>query len=73
VKKDNITDINAMVEWNKIDKEYRDKIIDNAFCSECFVTTIVDYSIEMDRHGILLKGKCKQCGRDVARLIENDV
>ena len=48
-------------------------IIDNVFCSKCGTTTIVNYSIYDDRFGILLKGKCKKCGKSVARLIEDEI
>jgi hypothetical protein len=36
------------------------------------VTTIVKYALYNDRFGILLKGKCKKCGKDVARLVEDE-
>lgn len=43
----------------------------HAFCSTCGTTTIVDYSMYDDKAGILLRGKCKKCNKDVARLIED--
>ena len=66
-----IDDINALRKWNKIDKEHQKLIIENVFCSNCKVTTIVNYSITSDKYGIILKGKCKKCGKDVARVIED--
>jgi len=34
--------------------------------------TIVDYHITEDKFGIVLEGKCKNCGHDVARLVKMD-
>ena len=67
-----ITDIKAANKWANIQPDIQQKIINNVFCSRCGVTTIVDYSITADKYGILLKGKCKTCGKDVARLIEDE-
>ena len=44
---------------------------DNVFCSNCYVTTIVDYTMSDEKHGIVIKGKCKKCGKAVARVVEN--
>ncbi len=66
-----VIDIKAAKKWKQVPKNLQQKIIENVFCGECFVTTIVDYSIHDDPHGVLLKGKCKKCGKDVARLVED--
>lgn len=71
-EENNITDIKALKKWSRIPKDYQQKLISNVFCSQCKVTTIVDYSITDDKYGVLLKGKCKTCGNSVARLIENE-
>lgn len=70
--KNNISDFEALKKWSSIPKEYQLRLINNVFCSKCGVTTIVDYSITSDKYGILLKGRCKICGKDVARLIEDE-
>lgn len=67
-----IIDIKAAQKWSKIPKKFQEKIIHNVFCSNCGATTIVDYTMENDRFGILLKGKCNTCGGNVARLVENE-
>lgn len=67
---DNLIDIAAVKKWNKILPDIQQLLINNVYCSKCGVTTIIDYSIHNDRFGILLKGKCKKCGKEVARLIE---
>ena len=70
--KNNITDLDALKQWSSIPEGYQQRLINNVFCNKCGVTTIVDYSITSDKYGVLLKGKCKICGKDVARLIENE-
>jgi len=66
-----VSDINAEKKWRKLPKELRQRLIQNVFCTKCFETTIVDYSVLDDEHGILLTGKCKTCGKDVARVVED--
>ena len=66
-----IIDLKAAKKWKQVPKDLRRKIINNVFCGECFVTTIVDYTLYDDPHGVLLEGKCKNCGKDVARLVED--
>ncbi|WP_156644149.1 hypothetical protein [Lentibacillus sp. JNUCC-1] len=66
-----VTDIKAAQKWREIPKHIQRQLLDNVFCSKCYVTTIVDYTMHDDFHGILLKGKCKKCGKDVARLVED--
>ncbi|WP_157404559.1 hypothetical protein [Shouchella shacheensis] len=61
-----VTDLNAARKWAKLPKETQQLLINNVFCSTCYVTTIVDYTLHDDTFGVLLKGKCKDCGNDVA-------
>lgn len=68
---DNVIDIIAAKKWGKIPSDRQQLLINNVFCSKCGVTTIIDYSMHNDRYGILLKGRCKKCGKKVARLIED--
>ena len=70
--KTNTTDFQALKKWSIIPEDFQQRLINNVLCGKCGVTTIVDYSITSDKYGILLKGKCKICGKDVARLIENE-
>ncbi|MCD7034269.1 hypothetical protein LRR81_08485 [Metabacillus sp. GX 13764] len=54
-----------------LSKEARRRIISNVRCGNCSdVTTIVHYIIEDGDHGIVIKGKCKNCGQDVARVVD---
>lgn len=67
-----IIDFDARKKWAKIPPHIQDLIIHNVFCAVCGETTIIDYSLHNDKFGVLLKGKCKKCGGDVARLVEDE-
>ena len=67
-----VIDFKAAQKWSKIPKRIQERLIDNVFCSACGVTTIVEYTLSNDKLGVLLKGKCKKCGKDVARLVEDE-
>ncbi len=67
-----VIDFKAAQKWNQIPKNVQELLINNVFCSNCGVTTLVDYSIHNDKYGVLLNGKCKKCGRDVTRLVEGE-
>lgn len=67
-----VIDFEAIQKWDKIPKNIQQLLLSNVFCSKCRVTTIIEYSMHNDKFGILLKGKCKKCGKAVARLIENE-
>jgi transcription elongation factor Elf1 len=66
-----VTDLSAAQKWAKLTKDNQQLLVRNVFCSVCGVTTIVKYTLHDNKYGILLKGKCKKCGRDVARLVED--
>lgn len=68
----NIIDFQAMKKWSSIPKNMQGMFLRNVFCSNCGVTTIVEYTIKNDKLGIILEGKCKKCGKPVARFIENE-
>lgn len=65
-------DFQAAQKWKKIPKHLQERIISNVFCSKCGETTVVDYSLHNDKMGVLISGKCKKCGKAVARLVENE-
>jgi len=67
-----ITDFKAAQKWSKFSRNMQELILNNVFCSTCGVTAIVEYSIHNDKFGILIKGKCKKCGKEVARLVEDE-
>lgn len=67
-----VTDFKAAQKWSKIPKDIQMRLLSNVFCVNCTETTIIDYDMYDNKHGILLKGKCKKCGKDVARLVEDN-
>jgi len=67
-----VTDIKAAKKWAKISPDIQQMLINNVFCSKCGVTTIVDYALHNDRFGVVLKGKCKKCGGNIARFVEDE-
>ena len=62
----------ALDKWNAIPNRVQKLLIDNVFCGSCGVTSIVDFDIKNDVLGIIIEGKCKKCGKKVARFIENE-
>lgn len=68
----NITDMKALKKWSKVPVDFQKMLIDNVYCSKCGVTTIVDFGIQYDRLGLVLKGSCKKCGAPVARFVEDN-
>lgn len=65
-------DIRALKKWKTIEKRHQALLLDNVFCGKCGVTTIVDYSFQDDQFGLIIKGKCKNCGSKIARYVEID-
>ncbi|MDA7026672.1 hypothetical protein PJ311_08635 [Bacillus sp. CLL-7-23] len=65
-----ITDMTGLKKWSSIPSKTQQVLLNNVFCSTCGVTTMVNYSVQNDRLGLALKGKC--CGGNVARFIENE-
>jgi len=73
ILKEELKDLNksALEKWNAIPENIKKMLINNVFCGACGVTTIIDFDIKNDELGIVLEGKCKKCGNEVARFIEN--
>jgi hypothetical protein len=74
ILKEELKDLNksALEKWNAIPENIKKMLINNVFCGACGVTTIIDFDIKNDELGIVLEGKCKKCGNEVARFIENE-
>ncbi len=61
----------AMRRWNKIPDNIKSRLLSNVYCSNCKdMVTIVNFKAEIMDNDLLLKGKCKTCNHNVARLIE---
>ncbi len=59
--------------WLSIPEQTRKMLIGNVFCGECRgAVTIKDFIITSNPMGVLLKGKCANCGQPVARVVEID-
>jgi len=67
-----VIDFKATQKWSKIPSNIQLLLINNVFCPKCGLTTIVEYTLHDEKFGVLLKGKCKKCGSDVARLVEDE-
>ena len=64
------SDIEALRKWSKLDLDTKNCLLTNVFCSNCFTTTVINYEIVSRKDGILIQVICKQCGREVARVVE---
>ena len=61
----------ARLRWKKIPEWAQKKILDNVFCGRCLGSvTILLETAEMNGKDLILRGKCKECGKDVCRLVE---
>lgn len=60
----------AQKRWQSIPGDIRKKFEENVFCSECGLTTIVNYQVDSVDHDIVLKGYCEKCNEKVARVID---
>lgn len=50
-----VTDFGAFQKWAKLTLNVKLNILENVFCSSCGVTTIVKYTFNDEKFGILLK------------------
>jgi hypothetical protein len=61
----------ARSRWKKIPEWARKKILDNVLCGRCLSSvTILLETAEMIGKDLILRGKCKQCGKEVCRVVE---
>ncbi|OLS40748.1 hypothetical protein [Bacillus sp. MRMR6] len=61
----------ANKKWLAIPVQIRKELERNVWCSNCCdVVQIVNFEVKESPPGIVLEGKCKNCGKDVARFIE---
>ncbi|MGO4500104.1 hypothetical protein AB4114_29975 [Paenibacillus sp. 2RAB27] len=72
-KKNNIQSFAAMKEWLAIPETFRTRLLSNVYCAKCMgETTIIDYSVNLEKIGIVLDGICKTCQKKVERVIERE-
>lgn len=61
----------ARQRWERLPADMRDRLLANVYCPECHgETTIVDYRGSVMGGMLILQGRCKRCGSDVARAVE---
>lgn len=60
------------LKWMRITKNRREEILNNVYCSNCRgAVKVVEYYIEEEKIGLIIKGKCRACGSKVARVVDN--
>jgi len=63
----------ARKRWKEIPELDRKKVLDNVYCGRCIGSvTILLETAEMIGKALVLRGKCKQCGKDVCRVVESE-
>lgn len=72
MKKDQrVISFTANKKWLSIPEETRRSLERNVWCSSCTdVVQIENYIVQESRGGIVLHGKCKICGYEVARVVD---
>jgi len=61
----------AALRWKKIPQWAQKKILDNVFCGKCLgAVHIVLETAKIRKKDLILKGKCKTCGKNVCRVVE---
>jgi repressor LexA len=61
----------ALKLWDKVPTTARKKLLSNVWCGACrSTTTIVDMHGSVKGGDLVLTGRCKDCGANVARVVE---
>ncbi len=61
----------AQARWNEISRVGQEAILKNIYCGKCKgIGSIILESGNMQRRSLILRGKCKDCGREVCRVVE---
>jgi hypothetical protein len=61
----------AKKRWNRIPETIRKDIMDNVWCTSCRAGTSMQLREGvMEQRSLVLRGVCKRCGGEVARVIE---
>ena len=59
--------------WAKLPKSEQQALLANVYCGSCKdVVTIVSFAGTVSKRNLILTGRCKTCGGEVARVIESD-
>lgn len=58
--------------WKEIPEDIRKRLLSNVWCMHCrHETTITNFSGTVKGGNLLLVGKCAECHKDVARVVES--
>jgi len=61
----------AQRRWDKIPKRLQERLLNNVWCGGCLGAVAINLkSAEMKRDSLVLKGACKICGKNIARVVE---
>lgn len=61
----------AMKQWLEIAEPMRKRILGNVFCGKCGgAASIKDYSVGLEKYGLVLQGKCSTCESHVVRVVD---
>jgi hypothetical protein len=59
--------------WERIPQWAQKKILESVYCGQCVAPVpIVLETAEMVGKDLVLRGKCKNCGADICRVVEDD-
>jgi hypothetical protein len=57
--------------WDNMKQEHRDLVLKKVYCGGCCrAVEIADYRFESSGTSLVLRGKCKKCGHEAARVLE---
>ncbi|MCA0984333.1 hypothetical protein LCL89_09770 [Halobacillus yeomjeoni] len=58
--------------WLSLPEDFRKKLIANVRCSNCDdIVRITDFIVVNHPVGVMLDGKCRNCGNKVVRVVED--
>ena len=67
----NFPNIEAHKKWMIFSREQQKNILENVWCSKCSgIIEITQKNFQVIDQDILIKGYCKNCNSNVARLVE---
>ena len=62
----------AQTVWNSIPPQMQERLLCNVWCTHCSgVTTISEFTGEVENGDLILRGSCASCGGNVARVVES--
>ncbi len=61
------------LKWMRISRQIRERLLCNIFCINCGdAVKAVNYYVEEEIRGLIIHGKCADCGADVKRIVGNE-